>query len=1089
MVCHIVRKKFEKNFGYTTSNLCEDCRSGFTVDNWRFPLISGKTFLVLLAITATTTGFWGLTSNNSVYAAATISVASSGAQSIDVMPDASGNTGTAIGVDEITVNTNCRAGYNFSMSTSVNDNNLYLNGNVSNNTSGTYFSPATGSSTLTNSPNTWGYYYNSSAPTTAPTSGSTFSAVPALSGSAAVIKTTAQTASASDISDSFNIYYGVAMANSLAPGTYKMIPDTNNFNVDGSIVYYVTMDSSCEINTITYNANSGSGTISPQEVQNGSSVALADNAFTRNNYYFKGWSTNQSATTPQYRPGQVITSTSDLTLYAIWGSSANTSLYNMVASLTKGTQTAADLQAVISKDNSGVYTYNTSVFGTASDSANTSNIYYYRGILDTNLDDTTATYGSNGNSMNYPNYVRIGDICWRIVRTTGSGGVKMIYNGLYSGGTTANSCANAQANAQLTTAYYNRGTPDTSTNNYATIGFATYVGYNYNSSYGSPHTGATSATANSTVFNNGTASNIRKQIETWYKNNIRHFTNISESSAGFCNDRTTYASTTGSATTTTIPYSTTDAIYFGPYVRNYATGGKPTLTCPNTSGNDLLTTSSGLGQRIALITADEAALAGNGLNGRTSATTNSSNYSYSSYLRSGSTYYLLSPSDRVSSGATRSLNIHADGYLYRSYTSTDYGVRPAISLVSGTTVASGSGTATNPWVVTEPPQYIYDKVARQSKGTQTAANLQSTITASNSGVYEYDSSVFGTSSDASNSNKIYYYRGILDTTTGTYGSNGDGAAYPNYVILDADGTKTTADTCWRIIRTTGSGGVKMIYNGKWTGSTCANATTATQLSSTSTFSGTSTANSKQIVRVGYTYNATYASTSSTGSTTYTTVMGSDSSYSNNSTNSTVKGNVETWYSSNLSSYTSILETNANYCNDRQSFTTSTGTTGTSSIRPYVASSTSTGATYVAYFAGYQRNDTTAKTPSLGCPRSTVDRYSTSTSGGGNGQLSSPVALITADEASFAGSGSATAANGSAYNANSYLRTGSAFWTMTPYNRVSQVAYGFRLGTNGALASSSVVTTNGVRPVISLKENVTIAGGTGVATNPWVIRAP
>ena len=165
---------------------------------------------------------------------------------------------------------------------------------------------------------------------------------------------------------------------------------------------------------------------------------------------------------------------------------------------------------------------------------------------------------------------------------------------------------------------------------------------------------------------------------------------------------------------------------------------------------------------------------------------------------------------------------------------------------------------------------LYEEVEDQSRGTQTAANLQAALNASNSGVYEYNSTAFGADTDRAKGDNtkatIYYYRGILDTTTGTYGSNGDGAAYPNYVILDGDGTKTTTDTCWRIIRTTGSGGVKMIYNGNWTGSTCANATTSAQISSpvsTSTFNGTANTASiaRQAVRVGYTHNNTYATTS------------------------------------------------------------------------------------------------------------------------------------------------------------------------------------------------------------------------------------
>ena len=55
----------------------------------------------------------------------------------------------------------------------------------------------------------------------------------------------------------------------------------------------------------------------------------------------------------------------------------------------------------------------------------------------------------------WPNYVKLGNgTCWRIVRTTGSGGVKMIYNGLY-GVTTAGSCTNVTDNAQTAKKTFN----------------------------------------------------------------------------------------------------------------------------------------------------------------------------------------------------------------------------------------------------------------------------------------------------------------------------------------------------------------------------------------------------------------------------------------------------------------------------------------------------------------------------------------------------------------------------------------------------------------------------------------------------------
>lgn len=416
------------------------------------------------------------------------------------------------------------------------------------------------------------------------------------------------------------------------------------------------------------------------------------------------------------------------------------------------------------------------------------------------------------------------------------------------------------------------------------------------------------------------------------------------------------------------------------------------------------------------------------------------------------------------------------------------------------TAADGSGTSyTDEEVVTDlttPGDTItlyaqwksklYDAVAAlATKGTQTANDLQATITTSNSGVYTYNSSIFGAATDASNDYTIYYYRGILDNTTGTYGSDGDGAAYPNYVKLD--------NTCWRIVRTTGSGGVKMIYNGTWTGSTCANATTNAQISSpvaTSTFDGTANTQTeaRQAVRVGYTHNSSYANTTSTSNVAVGTAYGSNNNPSLNNTDSAIKGYVETWFNNTLSGYSGILESNAGFCNDRYSYTTETGTTASTNIRPYYTG-TNTGANYVGWYASQHRNATTSQTPSLGCSssRNIVDVYSTDTSAGGNGQLDAPVGLLTADEASFAGSGSNTAANGSIYNANSYLRTGSNFWTMSPYARTGTYAYSFYLNTNGYLQNGRVDTAYGIRPVISLVYGTMINGGSGTATNPWTIK--
>ncbi len=402
---------------------------------------------------------------------------------------------------------------------------------------------------------------------------------------------------------------------------------------------------------------------------------------------------------------------------------------------------------------------------------------------------------------------------------------------------------------------------------------------------------------------------------------------------------------------------------------------------------------------------------------------------------------------------------------------------------------------------------LYEAVAAMSKGTQTPGQLQAAITVptsadrtedtSNSGVYEYDSSEFGTASDASNTSKIYYYRGVLEKSVGSYGSDGSAVTYPNYVILDANGTKDTSDTCWRIVRTTGSGGVKMIYNGKWTGSTCANVQTNAQVT-TSAFNGGSATN-KQMVRVGYTYNSTYA-TNTAKSGTIAQIFGTNSTPSVNNKRSTIKEYIEdTWYAGNMTAYTSILEPSAGYCNDRTMNTTNDWTTPLTEDSTIAATYGASGL-QIYYFGAYIRNMNSAQKPSLTCAkysnvdRSTVDlyRYNGTNNAAGSttaNYLKYPAALLTTDELSFAGSGS-SASNGSPYHDNSFLRSGDNFWLLSPIYRNSVGrAIGFRLSSDGALYANGVGDACGVRPAISLKPGTTAASGTGIATDPWVVTAP
>ncbi|MDO4526615.1 MAG: hypothetical protein Q4B87_00795 [Candidatus Saccharibacteria bacterium] len=504
--------------------------------------------------------------------------------------------------------------------------------------------------------------------------------------------------------DNTNLSFGAKIDYDQAPGNYTLVLNFNavakvatndlviTFAGEGvNSVKVCTVAGDCTgdnlIGTVTTSGNSVPG------LEDGSTYYLYPTFTT--NHEFVSWEKTSDAGTISDASilNPTFTMTDEPASVTITGQSSAVYLYDTIAAKSKGDFDMSTINTGLTTSNSGVYRYT----GSSSDGASTNNIYFYRGIIDSSF---ASTYGSTGDGTLYPNYVKLttgsNTTCWRIFRTTGSGGVKMIYNGLWTGST----CANAQTSAQLSsTVYYNR--PSTyasascsSSNAYCgTQGFITYAGYNYNNTYAYNNTSYTSAVNNSTLFNNGTASNIRTQVENWYTSTIgTSYSSLFETNAGYCNDRTTYTSTSGSAATTTVPYKTSSAtVYFGSYIRNI-TNGAPTLQCPNTSGNDLLNGTTGKSYPVALITADEAALAGNGCSGKEA-------YSKTSYLTSGSVFWSLSPGYRYSSGDVYVFGVRSGGNLNLNYAFGAISARPVVSLTPGTTIKSGSGTAADPWVV------------------------------------------------------------------------------------------------------------------------------------------------------------------------------------------------------------------------------------------------------------------------------------------------------------------------------------------------------------------------------------------------------
>ena len=235
------------------------------------------------------------------------------------------------------------------------------------------------------------------------------------------------------------------------------------------------------------------------------------------------------------------------------------------------------------------------------------------------------------------------------------------------------------------------------------------------------------------------------------------------------------------------------------------------------------------------------------------------------------------------------------------------------------------------------------------------------------------------------------------------------------------------DLYWRIIRTNSDGSVRLLYHG--TSTTAENA----YISSSTAFN--SSYNDSKYV--GYMYDS-------------------------NGTNSTIKNTIDTWYKNNLTNYTKYLSTTAIYCNDR----TGDGT----------------------YFGAYTRLITN-KTPTYDCT-DTNDKFTVDTSTG-NGKLTYPIALMTADEVSFAGGLWATnASTWYYYNSAKGSSTGSTYWwLLSPYHWYGSYANVFVVygsSNPGYLIDNSVGNASGVRPAVSLKSCVKTSGGDGSASAPYTI---
>ena len=375
-----------------------------------------------------------------------------------------------------------------------------------------------------------------------------------------------------------------------------------------------------------------------------------------------------------------------------------------------------------------------------------------------------------------------------------------------------------------------------------------------------------------------------------------------------------------------------------------------------------------------------------------------------------------------------------------------------------------------------------------------------------------------TTTNTENNVPVYYYRGAVDN---------------NHVLF--------ANFCWRIVRTTETGGVKLIYDGKPSNGQCNNTKEATTIGyiqfNTSynspayvgyMYNTVHTASSKDITTLSgnivfgndVTYDAStkkytlkdtktltnpsnwnteysnytdkYHYTCFSSSTTCQSVYYIHAIYSEdkhayyftltngkkpkdllndmfegniNVKESNAKVKIDAWYKTNMTSYTSKLE-DTGFCNDRTyyNFNSSGWNKDYSNYDKWL------------YFGSRQRLEN--RKLNLVCPRQ-LDKFSVSTNNG-NGALTYPVGMITAEEIAYAG--------GVIWQTNTsyYLYNGVNNWSFSPYGFYFWNAYGFYLNSSGRFSVSGVTDSLGGRPVVSLKQGIAVASGSGTSSSPYIV---
>ena len=266
-------------------------------------------------------------------------------------------------------------------------------------------------------------------------------------------------------------------------------------------------------------------------------------------------------------------------------------------------------------------------------------------LFDETKNDTKPVYFFRG-THNLKNNLLYANFCWKIVRTTETGGVRVVYNGAPVNGKCTNTTGNS---TQIGKSSFNT--------NYDK---KQHIGYMYGD--------------DTNPYQNTNDSDIKKYIDNWYKTNIKDkgFESSLDKGSIYCGDRTEGTDKGG---------------YFNYAGLDRTEQNKPSLKCPSNDSYGVAAGNRKLKYPVGLLSVDDEMLAG--------LFAENNNY----YLYTNEWYWFLSPSGWDSLGNAFVLNLLSNGSLNYNSVTDVIGVRPALTVATSAPLLSGDGSQNNPYVI------------------------------------------------------------------------------------------------------------------------------------------------------------------------------------------------------------------------------------------------------------------------------------------------------------------------------------------------------------------------------------------------------